>query len=489
MIQLNESDLSSLIKKVVNSITENVITESVSDEVYHFTRPDQMLEILKTNKINLSPTFGISADSSLNHNKLYSLSLTTSKNTTIGYKGTKTPEYICRIQFSGRELNYNFKSKHVDYWQSSRDPKTYKDLSLDMISHKDEMEERILSDRDNISPASRYIISIDLIDTYKEPQRLIIFSQIKELAKSLNIPCYFYNDAKSFNFSIKQNVIELPTTNEPDESRNYDKSNYDAIRLFALASYGNPEIENKIISGLSSFKVDSNDLKQRIDKEINDFKYEYFRHLDDYRLRDLEVGIQANVSNNRATTNELTRFALRMLGYDMKKNNCNSLMAYFKFKIFMGKKTQKQYNEEFSNKLTQVIDKSYQEQLPNLNRYQFESIDGEYYSGNVIKFVPEIKKELDRIIYNIKQYCNNYILKNNDMFKYSYVISGNEIKKQLKLEDIDYKFCSNIIEYNNSKLSEYDIKQVIDYVLYDIDDFYYKEIQRMQTEEMEQWNK
>lgn len=473
-----------LLENIIRQLVKKEINESVSDKVYHFTYPQSMVNILKSNEILLSPSYGIPADASLNYNKLYSLSLTTSRNTSIGFKGQDNPTLLTRIEMNGRELNYNYKSKHVDYWQSSRDPKTFNNLKD--ASHSNEMEERLITNKDRIKPATRYITKIETI--VRDDKYLSICYSLKELADKLNIPCYFYDDAKSFNYSIIKNAIELtkPLDNNINNDRPYYMNEYAAIELLSLTSYKDEPLKKSIIAKLNDFGVENPE--EKLNKRTHELKYNYMGGgIGGVGVTDLALSLQANIQNYRNTTDELTRYAIRMLGTDMRKQLCKNIKEYIIYKISKGKKSQKEYNQDFYKAIINVIDKSYQEQLTRINQYSFNSIEEDYYDNNVTKYVPELKGELDRIIFKIKEYVKKYILTNDDMFRYSYVLGDNNIFEELHLDNVDYAFANNIIDYQNSNISPDDNRNVIRYVLYDMNSFYYPYVQNMQKQYQEEW--
>lgn len=488
-ININKSEFN----ENTNTKLKNLIKESVSDVVYHYTRIYNLVNILKTNKINLSPSYGIGADQSLNYNKLYSLSLTTARNSATGYHSTgkneKNAKGKIRLEMNGRELNYNYKSKHVDYWQY---PRT-KEITQ-MSGSYDEMEERIITDKNQISPANRYISAIEI---YVDERQFKTYHEIEQLAKNLNIPCYFYDNGKDFNFSIKKNAIKLPDTyDETDEyNPNYTEEELEhrtliyIKRIAGIISYKDDNIKNKILKYAQENGFNVKKVNKLIDEDINSINYNYLAYPQDYLMRELELVISSEIGNSRSISDEFVRYVIKLLGYDMKTRNIKTIKDYIWYKAYIGKKTQKQFNEQFYKKILTVIDSKYNEYLNDLNNRSFVDISGEYYGDNVIKMVPEIKTNLDNIINEIKKYYKEKILSNDDMFKYTFYFAHSEIKTQLNLENRDYQFAKDVIDYNESNLNEYNIKNVINYMLYEVSDFAALEIKKMQEEYSAQHNR
>lgn len=451
-----------------------VLAESVSDKVYHFTYTPIVLNILKTNQIYLSPSFGIGADNNVNYNKTFSLSLTTSKSSKVGYGSSRGSNGLVRIEFNGRELNYNYKSKHIDYWQYKRTPEFMKQES------GNEMEERILSNKNTIAPATRYITKIDILnkDGFNTNG---IDGQIKTLADSLNVPCYFYTDVNSFNYEIIKNAVNPPQVGEtePEEDAGNNTFSYMAKELAALISYKDDKMRQKILSYTDKQGIDNAFVNTEIDKKLQNLVYNYFAQDD---LGTLSQLIASTIGNNRATTNTLNRFFIHAFASDMKKHNCKTILDYLKYKYYIGKKTQKQFNEEFYNEITKIIDKEFVYRSNILNGLSFYTIDGEYVDGNILQEIPDVKTGLLRIVNNIKEYCANYILNNNDMFRYPYELSSYDIRDNLQLKSIDYFFSKDLIDYDSSTYTGRDAQDVISYIVYAINDAYPKIIERLQAE-------
>ena len=158
-------------KKIIKQLLrENLLTEMVSDITYHFNYLNRTEQILKSNKINLAAAFGSYSDKIINKNKLFFLSTTSSRSSNVGYAASLPKRDLVRITLNGRLLNQNYKSTRVDYWNRPKDPKdpmyntngvlgTGKSFYRN-ISRQDELEDRFISDKDEIKPANKYIISI-----------------------------------------------------------------------------------------------------------------------------------------------------------------------------------------------------------------------------------------------------------------------------------------------------------------------------------------
>jgi hypothetical protein len=390
---------------------------------------------------------------------------------------------------NGRELNKNYKSKHVDYWQY---PRT-KEITQNGGSY-DEMEERIISDKNKIAPASRYISSIEI---FINDAQIKNYHIVKQLADKLNISCYFYNNGRDFNFSLKKNAIELPVDNGQDDNYNPNyteeelkhKSLMLISKLAPLASYGDEDIKNKIMEYAKANGFDINRVAQIIDERIKTLKYSYLGSPQEYMMRELELVTNAEISNSRSTSDEFMRYVIKLIGYDMKKRGIKTVKDYIWYKAYIGKKTQKQFNEELYKATMNVIDKNYSEQINELRDRSWIDTQEEYHDGNVIQVVPEVKIQLDKLIMQIKKYYKDKILTNDDMFKYSFYLAFGEIKQYLNLKEIDYEFAKDSIDYENSNLDKYDLERVISYTLAYTSDFVMDQIKVIQDEWMTQQNR
>lgn len=476
-------------------LIKKIIRESVSDKVYHFTYVDNLLSILQNNKIYLTPSFGITSDANINNGKLYSLSLTRSKNVMQNYKGIgKNLDYASgriRIEFDGRRLNANHKSKPVDYWQY---PRT-KDITT-MSNSYDELEDRIVSDKNEITQINKYISQIDIFLNVKNESFMQKCHEIRHAAENLNVPCYFYDNGKDFNWGITKNSVELPEKNNDFVEKDYSggedyKKRRNLLEIETIASvlsYKNDENKEKILNYIESIGHNKDELSDLIEEKKKKIKNEYFTY--DIYFSELITSIQYMIQNNRGSHVDVIRFIIKMFGDDMKKNNCKTIREYLTYKQYIGKKTHEQFQEELYNYLIIALDEIYGDSIVRLNGYSFETIDGEYYYKNITKEVPDVKKELDKIIYLIKNYYKEKIFDDKvDIFKYWYVLTRSNTVDNLNLNDLNYTFSPDVIEYENTRGVQPEIyKTQIKYILYDLEDLMYKKVEQINAEKQRQWN-
>lgn len=144
-----------------------LLSEALSDEVFHYTSLNTGLKIANTDTIYLQSALGGSADNT-NRKELYYLSLTRQRNVNFGYS-YKFKTAGVRIEFDGRKLSQRFKGKAIDYWGSSMGKMSYyngnRDTDLDSKAHhtSNESEDRMFSNEPTLYDAHKYIKRIDVI--------------------------------------------------------------------------------------------------------------------------------------------------------------------------------------------------------------------------------------------------------------------------------------------------------------------------------------
>lgn len=123
-----------------------ILEEGISPIVYHGTRIENALKIVRSNEFHLQPTFISVQDYD---SKMYYMSVARSK-TSDYYTNHLNSHYNHYAIFTldGRKLQQNVTGR------------AFKDH---MVSDLDELEDRILSDKNVIKNAAQYIISVDVV--------------------------------------------------------------------------------------------------------------------------------------------------------------------------------------------------------------------------------------------------------------------------------------------------------------------------------------
>jgi len=447
-----------LIKKLLR---EGLLNEGASPILYHFTTVNKLINILSTNSFYLTSNIGTGADQ-IAGNKAYYISFSRSKSIVQGYGNKFKFSGAARIKVDGQKLSQNYKVKSVDYWQYPKTPDMMKHLS------GDEMEDRVISDNDEIPNANKYIISIDILI---EPDKTVN-QKLIDLAKNLGVELYFFNNKKDFAAGLPKRSVKPNVEDGEQETR--EQSIFDLDTIIGAVSYKNPDKYREVLN------VIGNQWKEEIDKYHNKLNY-YLRPNDDYYLSDLISSLNNAIHNARSNSNKLLRYAIKELTLDMRKNNVKTIKDYLKHKLYIGKKTQEDYNKELNNKIQNIIDNTFKKEIGDLNYSVYDQT--ETYE-NLFQFKPA-KEFITNKVKEIKKYVADYVLTNNNMFKNSYVLSNWEIKDALDLRDDNFeanRVANLLVDVHSSE-----ILRPLQMITWNIDDFYYNEVKRMQEEEMEQW--
>lgn len=453
-------------------LRESLLSEGGSAILYHFTRLDKLINILTNNEIYLTPTISSSNEKKMSKDKFYFLSLTRTKSTSHGY-GTKfTNVNSVRIKFDGNKLTSRYKIVPIDYWQYPRTPDLMKS------NNGDEMEDRLVSNKNTIPNISNYVISIDILIGDEVDDRII------ELSKSLGIKINYFNNIKDFASGNEGKVVEPNGIKKDIEKRETRRYEYETI-LGAL-TYKNIKPFNEIKSILENEYNLSSEAIEKLSEYINEYhnKLNYkLRVGDNWSMEDLAVSLNSSLHNSKTSSDPIVRYITSEFIKVYKQLGATSMMDFFNKLLYFGKKTHDDFNKQVNNDIINFIDKKFTKDLPDY-KFSAENVSGDYYD-NIFE-EPDIKKFLLGKINEIKKYISNYILNNDDMYRYNYVLSRREVSDAINLtEDNNLK---EILKYFNDVNYE-EIIRPIQYILYDIEDFVDRIIKKAQDEYYNQWNK
>ncbi len=449
-----------LIKKLLR---EGLLNEGASPILYHFTSVNKLINILSTNTFYLTSNVGTKADQ-IAGNKAYYMSFSRSKSIVQGYGSKFTFSGAARIKVDGQKLSQNYKVKSIDYWQYPKTPEFMTQLS------GDEMEDRVISDNNEIPNANKYIISIDILI---EPDKTVN-QKLIDLAKDLGVELYFFNNKKDFATGLPKRSVKPNVEDGEQETR--EERIFDLDTIIGAVTYKNPEKYKEVLN------VIGNQWKEKIDKYHSKLNY-YLRPNDDYYLSDLISSLNSAIHNARSNSNKILRYAIKELTLDMRKNNVKTIKDYLKHKLYIGKKTQEDYNKELNTKIIDVIDTQYNEELEiSNNSYSIYDKANENEYRGIFNF-PPAREFYETKLKEIKKYVSDYVLTNNDMFKYSYVLGEIKDKFDLKDNSQEAKRISELLD----DVTPMEVLRPIQMVAWRIDDFYYSVVKKMQEEEKEQW--
>lgn len=198
-----------------------LLSEALSDEVFHYTSLNTGLKIANTDTIYLQSALGGSADNT-NRKELYYLSLTRQRNVNFGYS-YKFRTAGVRIEFDGRKLSQRFKGKAIDYWCSSMGKMSYyngnRSDDLDSKAHhtSNESEDRMFSNEPALYDAHKYIKRIDVIFNPEDKEQYQLVYHM--LMSKLNKWIFVYDNENDFN-KQSDNTLNKQIN---DDYENFDK--------------------------------------------------------------------------------------------------------------------------------------------------------------------------------------------------------------------------------------------------------------------------
>jgi hypothetical protein len=447
-------------------LNEQLLNEGSSDILYHFTYISNLFNILKKNELSLTSTIGSKADYNVNKNRFYYLSTTRSKSS--GYKKGDV-----KIVLDGRKIKQNNKITPVDYWQLSKNRNDYDSESAYSSALTSlEQEDRIVSDKPIIENAIKYIIEIHiLIDTPNTELMNII-----NICKDNNLKLYLYDNKKNWLNQIKPISDDIDFSNIEDDKGWVKRVyfDYDIASLIAYNDVDNYNIITKYLNDVDKIKLLDDTLKKRT--------YNNFRIGATY-LDDGINYINSSLSSIRRYADKDSKFLLLLLTKELKKYGVTNIKDYLLKKQFKNKKTLNDFKKDLYNFLNSKM----MSELPDgLDKYfgHYIEIDGKYY--NHAYDSDEIIKVVYKYITKIKEYLHSQIFsEENDIFKYSYFLGGDYIKKHIGFENIKLSKEINITDsfYDNLNDIDEQFKILISqYIIWTIDNLYYDKVKSLKSE-------
>ena len=184
-------------------ITEMFLNEGLSPILYHGTSITNIDKILKQNRIRTTPDIGTKAeiDQRKQKHKIYYVSTTRSK-VGVYHLTDKYSKQAGLIVLDGRKLMADgYSGNPMDYWGED-----FRRLG------KNEMEDRIFTDKPYIPDATKYIKEIHILFTMSkgDDHYAILVKEIRHIAimaKKYGIPVYVYTRPEDFNVQNKAKAI------------------------------------------------------------------------------------------------------------------------------------------------------------------------------------------------------------------------------------------------------------------------------------------
>lgn len=293
----------------------NIISEGVSDILYHKTHFHDAYEILKTDKFKLSTPVGSSADAK--GDKLYFFS--TARNLSSSY--FTVGDYTVIFKLDGRKLGANHKGMPVDYWGARSTGKAA------------EEEDRIVTDSPFIENATKYIDELHILLPHtfekefnymderelamklgREPtdkelndhrgKRLLgkidndyssILRKVIILCKKNNIEFFAYiseKDMKYMQTSKALNLTDIDLDGKRDNDSYYSRKRRGYVED-VLELYYNPNNESKLTKPAKKYKDNLVRYLYGVES-VEDFKKEIY-------AMDIFRSLDADIHNNRSS--------------------------------------------------------------------------------------------------------------------------------------------------------------------------------------------
>lgn len=284
---------------------KEIVTEGISNIVYHAVAPHVAVKILDDNVFKLTPTIAISAEENISKgkNKEFFLSTTRSRSS-----GGYHIDNVVGVLFTlnGEKLSNNFKGIATEYYDD--------EMRRGGSASATEMEDRVFSGKPYIKPAIKYIRQVDVLFdlSRRDPTESIARNAFNAYAaaKRRGLPAYFYSSREAFlsdnkrkaltTEEIKKFFVEPPPGYNPRGMRRLSE-----IKILHLLLVKDTSFYSKLPSKVRSF------MSYNIRRPIP---------------QDLQV-IKAEFHNNARKQNE----DLYQIIMEMKKRNLRSIEDLLKY--------------------------------------------------------------------------------------------------------------------------------------------------------------
>jgi len=325
-------------------LEENILTEGLSNILYHFTYIPQLQKILKVNKFATSSNLGSNADQLKDKGKYFLFSTQRTK----CMSGYGSHHGNVAIVLDGRKLNYNFKGFATDYWNWSKKRSDYSNVeNYNYALQSGENEDRIVTNKPYIDNANQYIIEIHILINPDQVKKESL-AEIILLCKNFNINIFFYLDDNSFklqnklkavdpnSFNLESKEVSAYSEKEGERDLYYAKGFFRTIAPVIIAGNDNDGYnkERELIEELLKSMLEKGgeldqheNIMQDINEKVKRLSSSWGWSNDEYR------SIQAGIDNHRGDPNPYFRKLLKMLINDMKKWGVSNLKEYFNKKF------------------------------------------------------------------------------------------------------------------------------------------------------------
>lgn len=183
----------------LKQIYEELLSEVVSDVLYHLTIIARLTNILESNQFRLTSTSD--PDEKVKSGKYdYFLSMARSRQSH-SIASRESSRGLVILTMNRDKLKSRYRIRPVDYWGSPISHKT--------VRRNVEMEDRLLSNSKMISDAINYIDHIDiLVPVELSDKNVSRLNLLLPMLSSSGIPFSFYNDKQSFLLGNKNKALD-----------------------------------------------------------------------------------------------------------------------------------------------------------------------------------------------------------------------------------------------------------------------------------------
>lgn len=305
---------------------KNELNESLTSLVYHFTSLRGGLSIVREDVLYLQSALSSNAEFHGNK-KMFFLSTTRQRSNLSGYMKGKSN--IVRLELDGDLLNRNFKGKAMDYWG--------KDFRTDSNF---EMEDRLVTDKSEIYPASKYVRRIDvLIDDQNETQIQYCINMYYE-GKTFRQKIFFYNDVNEFNKQSERTINEMITDYHQfdksqkiasDIGKSQDSDLFDGIKYFSyiyLTIEDNAKIGD-FIKYIKSYGLERITQNPKYIKQMSNHGWTNINNAIDQ--------LQINISNMSRKPTKQTQMFIKSVSDFMRSHKFKNYRDLYTYAVYKGK--------------------------------------------------------------------------------------------------------------------------------------------------------
>lgn len=323
---------------ITEGLNKGIITEGISDIVYHYTYVDHLVSILRTNRFATSSNLGSVADQWKDKGRFFFFSTQRTKGLS-GYG--RNHGTVCFV-LDGRKLNQRYKGHPTDYWNWSTDPKEYSDKqSYRQALLSKENEDRIVTNEPYIENAKSYIHEIHILAIREsDGEGMIQKKQIEEIAKYSegDFPVYYYVSEQDYKLQNKAKSVGVDQLGIGDKEDIWNSGERSMVYTFKkLSPYiiaSNSENQEPIefilkryLKSVGKLEMFDEVMKEILDK-VKNIMYYRSKGYEDVYAQDAYNGMSADIHNNRGNPDELYRNMLKIMVRDMRKMGAKNLRDY-----------------------------------------------------------------------------------------------------------------------------------------------------------------